>query len=482
MLKITKGVNGARTARSALAKCTRALLAAPPAPGSKVELNGWVSAARVSKNVAFLDIVDGTTGQDVKCVVRPPQLVPAGVGSCAGVRLKGVWAEGKGTQKYEVQIRPDFDGKVELLGPVEDKYPLTKREHTMQFLRSIPQYRWRQPHAAAILRFRSQVESSLMSFFDTECFVKTQPPLITTGDCEGAGELFRVESASKLERKETFFDKEAFLTVSSQLHLEVLCQALGRVWVLSPCFRAEESDTNRHLAEFWMLEVEIAFVEDVAQLTAFAERMIKSVVQRLADNVDGIATNLLSSTDTQTASAMTNRWNMLLAKDWDSVTYTQAIDILKQAHASEPSLFKFAPVWGESLKTEHEKWLAGVHFQNPVFVTDYPLAEKAFYMKINDNGSTPAPTVACFDMLVPDVGELIGGSVREENLGRLEAELTRRGMDAGPLQWYLDQRRNGTVPHGGFGMGFERLLQYLTCTENIKDVIAFPRSTNSCQC
>lgn len=472
----------AKSSNRGLVKCTKEILANPPLPGSEIELSGWVAASRVSKNVAFLDIIDGTTNEDIKCVIRPPSLLPANVGTCSSVRLNGIWSEGKGSQKFEIQIRDDNNGKIELLGPVEDKYPLTKKEHSLQFLRSIPQYRWRQQDAAAILRFRSQVESSFVEFFDKEYFTKTQPPLITTGDCEGAGELFRIESNSKLGKKEAFFGKETFMTVSTQLHLEVLCQALNRVWVLSPCFRAEESDTNRHLAEFWMLEVEIAFVEDVSQLTTFAETMIKSVVQKLVNNTNGMGDNLISAVDKSMVEIMQNRWNMLLAKQWDSITYTEAIEILRKEHSLNRGTFKFEPSWGESLKSEHEKWLAGVHFNNPVFVTDYPLEEKAFYMKINNNSGTPTSTVACFDMLVPDVGELIGGSLREHDLAKLETEIQRRGMDIEPLQWYLDQRRNGSVPHGGFGMGFERLLQYLSYTDNIKDVIPFSRSTNSCLC
>lgn len=472
----------AKSSKTQLVKCTKELLANPPILGSEIELNGWVSASRISKNVAFLDIIDGTSEEDIKCVIRPPSLLPGDVGTCSSVKLNGIWSEGKGKQKYEIQIRDDNNGRVQLLGPTEEKYPLTKKEHSIQFLRSIPQYRWRQENAAAILRFRSQVESSFIQFFDNECFTKTQPPLITAGDCEGAGELFRIESTSKLAKNEKFFGKETFMTVSTQLHLEVLCQALSRVWVLSPCFRAEESDTNRHLAEFWMLEVEIAFVDDVSQLTTFAEKMIKSVVKRLVNNDNNMGNNLIKGTDNLVVETMKNRWNMLLAKDWDSITYTQAIEILRDEYSTNPTVFKFEPKWGESLKSEHEKWLAGVHFNNPVFVTDYPVEEKAFYMKINKGGETPTPTVACFDMLVPDVGELIGGSIREHDLTTLETEITRRGMDIEPLQWYLDQRRNGTVPHGGFGMGFERLLQYLSCTDNIKDVIPFSRSTNSCLC
>ncbi|GMF03156.1 unnamed protein product [Ambrosiozyma monospora] len=262
-----------------------------------------------------------------------------------------------------------------------------------------------------------------------------------------------------------------------------MCAALSRVWTLTPCFRAEESDTNRHLSEFWMLEAEIAFIDHVDQLTKFSEMMIKHVVSKLVRDVDSFGTDLLESVlSKEQVQQIRQRWDMLLAKEWDSITYTKAIEILKDAHAKDNTIFKYEPVWGEGLRSEHEKWLAGSYFKNPVFVTDYPIDEKAFYMSINSDESTPTKTVACFDLLVPDIGELIGGSMREHDLKKLEAEIQRRGMNLESFDWYLALRENGSVPHGGFGMGFERLLQYLSCTDNIRDVIPFPRSVNNCPC
>lgn len=456
---------------SSLAKCVKELLSEPPKSETNLILKGWVKSTRSSKNVAFLDLVDGTSHQDIKCVIRPPSLLPQ-VKPGSSIELSGKWSEGRGNQKYEVQVTEN--DSISLLGDVDPLYPLIKSGHSQAFLRSIPQYRWRESQAAAIMRFRSDVENSLMDYFRDMSFVKTHPPVITGADCEGAGEVFSISAG---DNENGFFGKEAYLTVSAQLHLEVLCSALGRVWCLSPCFRAEESDTNRHLSEFWMLEAEVAFVENVNELTDFAEGMIKRVVGDLvaSENMKG---DVLLGKSKELGKSLQERWDMLLAKKWNSITYTEAVKILSKAY-KEGVEFKYEPIWGEGLKTEHEKWLAGEYFQNPVFVTDYPLEEKAFYMKIN-NSDDAAPTVACFDLLVPEIGELIGGSLREHDLSKLLVEMSRRGMDSKSLEWYLDQRRNGTVPHGGFGMGFERLLLYLSGVENIKDVIPFSRSVNNC--
>lgn len=480
LLKLQQ-VRGMST-NSELPLCTKELLTnKTPESNISVEINGWVSSSRVSKNVAFLDIKDGTTDEGIQCVIRPPTLLPTNIKNGTGINVNGVWSEGKGKQKYEVQVNDKNGGKVNILGEVDELFPMIKKDNSAQFLRTIPEYRWRDERLAAILRFRSQVETTLVNFFDSQSFTKTHPPLVTASDCEGAGELFKIESSSKLDKNEKFFNKDAFLTVSTQLHLETLCSALNRVWTLSPCFRAEESDTNRHLSEFWMLEVEISFVNDVSQLTKFAEKMIKSVVQNLVDNRDNMGSNLINTSDKSNVEKMTNRWNMLLSKEWDSITYTKAIEILQTSYDSKTANFTTRPQWGDSLKSEHEKWLAGEYFKNPVFVTDYPLEEKAFYMKINELTET-GPTVACFDLLVPEIGELIGGSMREHDLDRLRNEIARRNMDTEPLNWYLKLRENGSVPHGGYGMGFERLLQYLSRTENIREVIPFPRSANCCLC
>ncbi|QPG75936.1 hypothetical protein FOA43_003322 [Brettanomyces nanus] len=465
-----------------LTKCIKDIYRSPPCANSPISLKGWVSGTRISKNVAFVDMVDGTTYEDVKCVVRPPYLLPNAVKVGTSIKIdNGLWVEGRGKQKYEVQVTEN--SSIGVIGEVEELFPLLKKQHTEKFLRTIPQYRWRKPEEAAILRFRSNVETALVNFFDQHSFTKTHPPIMTSSDCEGAGELFTVEAASNASLDKCFFGKEAYLTVSTQLHLEVLCAALNRVWTLTPCFRAEESDTNRHLSEFWMLEAEMAFTSRVDQLTDFSELMIKSVISKLFSDFYGMGSNLLKTASKEQGASMLKRWEMLLGQEkWASITYTDAIKILRTAYENDDSVFQYEPKWGDSLKSEHEKWIAGEYFKNPVFVTDYPVEEKAFYMKINEGGNTPAPTVACYDLLVPDIGELIGGSLREEEYGKLCTEIERRKLNLEPLKWYLAQRKNGTFPHGGFGMGFERLLQYLSCKDNIKDVIAFPRTVNNCLC
>ncbi|KAG7883835.1 hypothetical protein KL938_002420 [Ogataea parapolymorpha] len=446
-----------------LPKCIKDIAQNPPQIGDKIKLNGWVKSLRISKNVAFVDLVDGSSHGDIKCVVRPPSLIPKALNTGAGVQISGVWTEGKGKQNFELQVTEQPESQIQVYGGVEELYPLQKKTHSSQFLRSIPEYRWRVPEAGSILRMSSKLESSFSEFFHEHSFYKTHPPIVTSSDCEGAGELFRIESDSKLGSQEQFFGKKAYMTVSTQLHLEVLCAALGRVWTLTPCFRAEESDTNRHLSEFWMLEAEIAFIDDVSQLTRFSEEMLRYV-----------ARTLQNSGFDEFSEETKQRWDMLANGTYTQITYSEAIDLVRQ----NSTIFKTVPTWGDSLGSEHEKWLAGEYYKGPVFVTNYPEDQKPFYMKKNNDGKT----VACYDLLIPQIGELIGGSLREHDLQKLEQEIANRQMDIGPLQWYLNLRKNGSVPHGGFGMGFERLLQYMSGAENIRDTIPFPRTTNHCAC
>lgn len=313
--------------------------------------------------------------------------------------------------------------------------------------------------------------------------------MITGSDCEGAGELFQVESASVVAKKlanpqdkqiTPFFGKNSYLTVSTQLHLEILAQSLSKVWALSPCFRAEASDTNRHLSEFWMLEAEIAFVDKVDQLTWFSERMIKHVINGILTNENGALDNLLknSKRSKEELLEIENRLKVLQDnnKNWYQITYNEAMDLLLSSGKND---WKYLPpVRGSSLSTEHEKYLTNEVLKAPVFVTDYPKDEKAFYKKINPDNET----VACYDLLFPVMGELIGGSVRESNYDVLLKEIERRQMSLPDLQWYLNLRKNGSVPHGGFGMGFERLVSFVCNIDNIKDAIPLSRSIDNCDC
>ncbi|ODQ77621.1 hypothetical protein BABINDRAFT_163344 [Babjeviella inositovora NRRL Y-12698] len=476
-------VLGRRQVSFSLPPTINQLFMNPPPANTEITTQGLVKAIRVFKKVAFIDISDGLNHHMLNVVIPDPSLLANSalelkIGQ--NIRVCGTWTEClKGSQSHELRLNA-VDEKVAILGDVPADYPLQKKFHSSAYLRKeLPTLRFKTNKLSSVLRFRSLVESELGAFFASHDFVKTHPPLITSSDCEGAGELFQVERAAA---KGKFFGKNAYLTVSTQLHLEAICMALNRVWTLSPCFRAETSNTTRHLSEFWMLEAEVSYVDSVHQVTALAEAMIKHVVRQLQqDGPGGVADLEKSRFSMEEIAVMKHRWETLLAGDWPSVTYTEAVTILAKQHELVP--FMYRPMWGESLQTEHEKWLAGEHFARPVFVTDYPKAMKPFYMKINDASLPEAQqTVGCFDLLVPDVGELIGGSMREHDYRKLQTEIMRLGMKPEEVQWYADLRTYGTVPHGGFGMGFERLLCYLANIENIRDVIPFPRAAESCVC
>ncbi|KAH3687188.1 hypothetical protein WICPIJ_001847 [Wickerhamomyces pijperi] len=438
-------------------------------------INGYVRSVRSYKKVSFLDLSDGSTHESLMCVLQPGQAVDLKTGQ--SVSLQGKWVQSRGKeQAYEFKTHPQ-ESSVKIIGDVPETYPLQKKLHTLQYLRTLPTLRWRTSYLSSILRFRSFVDFKLNEFFQSRDFTKVNPPIITSSDCEGAGELFQVESRNAELGKEPFFGKNAYLTVSTQLHLELLAASLGNVWTLSPVFRAESSDTNRHLSEFWMLEAEISFVDEVEQITKFTEDMIKSVLKDLVNDTNGVASNLLSSqrrTDDfeQMNAKLKQRWDNLYNKSWDSITYDKAIQTLQESGVE----FKIPVDYNDGLATEHEKWLAS-HFGGPLFVTDYPKDIKPFYMKLNKDGKT----VGCFDLIVPDVGEIIGGSLREHDLLRLEQEISKRDMKVDELKWYTSLRENGSVPHGGFGLGFERLICYLTGVENVRDVVPLPRAHDECQ-
>lgn len=465
----------------------REMLATPPTTNSEVSAHGHIKSIRSFKNVGFLDISDGLIFLTLNVVFSDPDSVLRSkfkVGQSVSVR--GKWIESKGKQMYELQYDPaNPEHALTVVGDVPDSYPIQKKSQTLQFLRGLPTLRHRTATLASVLRFRSHVEAQLVSFFADNGFVKVSPPLITTSDCEGAGEQFRIEPLNK--NSDAFFGKDAYLTVSTQLHLEVLALSLNRAWTLTPCFRAEESNTSRHLSEFWMLEAEVCYVDKVQQLTGFVEKMIRLVVSLMKSDVQanpGTLQDLLSSRYSgEDSEKVKSRWESILAdKPWPSITYAEALDIINTV--KNKGRLKGRLAWGDSILTEHEKWLAGVHFELPVFVTDYPAEQKPFYMPLSDETvlDVNKPTVACFDLIVPEIGELIGGSLREHDHEKLVEEMKARNMAIEDMQWYLSTRENGTVPHGGFGMGFERLIAYLGAVENIKDVTAFPRAPQTCAC
>ena len=408
--------------------------------------------------------------------------------------------------------------------PLFKTFPIQKKYQTFEFLRTLPHLRSRIPYNAALLRLRSASISTLTQFFASRFFTQTHPPIITSSDCEGAGEVFTLSPASQSVSTEddgadgSFFRSPKYLTVSSQLHLEALAQSVGHVWTLSPTFRAERSDTSRHLSEFYMLEAEMSFVQDLTAVMDLTEDMLRDLCTTLYHSQ--LAEEILSrskqfGSGLEPADTVRKRWEGMMQTAWPRLTYTQAIDIL----AAKPDMFEHKPSWGVGLQAEHEKYIAQ-HVGNgrPVFVTNYPRDIKAFYMRRSVVGDqqprgrpgytsepTPGPTVECFDLLVPDLCEIAGGSMREHRLADLTDAMRSHGLVApqpvtspnssgagqgteadaavgGPLGWYVDLRRWGCPPHGGFGLGFDRLLCYLSGVQSIRDVVAFPRWFGRCDC
>ncbi|GEQ71275.1 hypothetical protein JCM33374_g4956 [Metschnikowia sp. JCM 33374] len=504
---------------SSLSPTIRQLLASPPQFNTHGIARGHIKAIRSFRQVGFMDLSDGSVHATLSVTFNDPESVLAGSKYKVGqsVEVHGKWVESPGSQPFELCFdASDATHSIAVLGDVPDGYPIQKKRSTLQFLRTVPTLRHRTSLLASVLRFRSRVEGLLGDFFRAHDVVKATPPIITAADCEGAGEQFQVRpmaevsraspSGAKNSQVDHFFGKEAYLTVSTQLHLEILALSLNRAWTLTPCFRAEDSNTNRHLSEFWMLEAELCYVTHVHQLTDFVEAMVRHVVASLNNETDvwgaGSKTDLVSARYSKPEVAKIRAsWDQILSENpWPSITYTHAIEVLNKIKYKGRSKGRLE--WGASISTEDEKWLAGVHFQSPVFITDYPKAQKPFYMLQNKAGpgTTEIPhsdsdsntktdtkpsdraTVACFDLIVPELGELVGGSLREHDYATLVAEMEERGMSAEAMQWYLSTRENGSVPHGGFGMGFERLLAYLTAVENIRDISAFPRAPGVCAC
>lgn len=455
------------------------------------------------KKYTFVTLGDGSSLAPLQAVVPAALLseADAELTNGAAVRLEGTWTPSPGAgQSHELHV-----SRLEVLGPSDAKtFPIQKKYQTPEFLRTLPHLRPRVPFNTTLLRFRSDIVASLNRFFASRDFVQTHPPLITSSDCEGAGEVFTVVGGAEARRDARddkdagaappgFFRDPKYLTVSTQLHLEALAQAVGSVWTLSPTFRAEESDTPRHLSEFYMLEAEMSFADGLGSVMVLVEDMLRSVA---AENRGSRAYNeLLRRTATgHTASelaspaAVEQRWaGLLAAEPWPRITYAAALRLLEEA----PVAFEHAPAWDQGLMTEHERYLArtvGGSESTPVFVTHYPRAAKAFYMlPTTDSTDTRAggETVDCFDLLVPEFCEIAGGSMREHRLAELVASMASRGMSPGAgggLDWYVDLRRWGCPPHGGFGLGLDRLLCYLTGVPTVRDMVAFPRWYGRCDC
>jgi len=443
-------------------------------PIDDVLIKGWIRTRRDSRSFSFLEINDGSCLKNVQVIANDAlpnyeDIKKLTTGSAVSIRGRLAESQGGG-QKWEIKSE-----KVEIISLAPDSYPLQKKRHSDEFLRTIAHLRPRTNKYGAAFRIRSEMAFAVHKFFRDRGFRYVHTPILTGSDCEGAGELFKVTALDleKLPQKDgntdygqDFFGREANLTVSGQLSAEMFCLALGDVYTFGPTFRAENSNTRRHAAEFWMIEPEMAFCdlqgnmdlgeELIKYLTSYALRECAEDLELFAKWVDK---NLLPTLENTAAS------------DYVRLPYREAVEILQKTGHK----FEYEVGFGKDLQTEHERFLTETHFKKPVIVYDYPKTIKPFYMRLNDDNET----VAAMDVLVPNIGEIIGGSQREERLEVLEARMTEAGMDKKPYWWYLESRRFGTVPHSGFGLGFERLLMLVTGINNIRDVIPFPRTPNN---
>ncbi|MDI6795993.1 MAG: asparagine--tRNA ligase [Desulfatibacillaceae bacterium] len=439
-------------------------LLAKTSPAQGVFVQGWVRTARDHKDFAFLEINDGSCLKNLQVLVDGKSqaygnLADFSTGSAVGVFGDLVESPGKG-QKWELKAK-----EIELTGPCPTDYPLQKKRHSDEFLRTIAHLRPRTNKYGALLRIRSQLAQAVHSFFADEGFFLVSTPIITASDCEGAGDLFSV-SAPSHENKGEFFGKKAFLTVSGQLALETHALALGKVYTFGPTFRAENSHTARHAAEFWMIEPEMAFA-DLADDMDLAEKFVKYLVGHLLNFCQQDMELFFAFVDKSLQEAL----NAIADKTFERISYTKAIEVLQKSGKS----FEHPVAWGLDLQTEHERFIAEDFVKGPVFVCDYPKEIKPFYMRANADGKT----VAAMDLLAPRVGEIIGGSQREERHDILKAAMEGHGLSLEEYGWYLDTRLYGSAPHSGFGMGFERFLMLVTGISNIRDVISFPRTPGS---
>ncbi len=437
---------------------------------TEVTVCGWVRTARNSKNVAFAELNDGTTLRHLQIVIDKEKLSDFDEALKLGTALR-VTGEVVESPQNGVEINA---AKIDILGECPAEYPLQKKRHTLEYLRTMPHLRGRTNTFNAVFRVRSVAAAAIHSYFQSRNYVYVNTPLITGSDCEGAGEMFQVTTIGyNTEYKNEadyyandFFGKRAGLSVSGQLEGEVAAMAWGKIYTFGPSFRAENSNTPRHVAEFWHCEPEIAFAE-LPDVIEIAEDMIKTVIREILDKCP----NEMQFFDKHFENGLIARLEELISHDFGVCTYTEAIELLKKSDVK----FNYPVEWGCDLQTEHERYISETVFKKAVFVTDYPKEIKSFYMKQNDDGKT----VAAVDLLVPGVGEIIGGSEREASYDKLVAEMKRRGMNLDLYSDYLDLRRFGSVPHGGFGLGFERLIMYVTGISNIRDVILYPRTVGS---
>ncbi len=455
--------------------------------GQSVTVKGWVRTRRDSKaGLSFIALHDGTCHDAIQIVAKNdlPNYVDeiAHLTTGCAIEADGVLAESKGKgQSVEIQAE-----SVRVVGWVEDPdtYPVPMKRHTMEYLREQAHLRVRTNTFGSVARVRHTLAMGVHRFFDERDFYYVHTPIITGSDCEGAGEMFRVSTLDALnypkaddgtpDYSQDFFGRETNLTVSGQLNVETYCQALSRVYTFGPTFRAENSNTSRHLAEFWMIEPEIAFA-DLTDNAKLAEHMLKFVFDDLLTRRG----DDMAFFDQRIENGLIDKLKGIIESDFRTLPYTEAIDILKNAKKK----FEFPVEWGLDMQSEHERYLTEEHFKQPLVIVNYPKKIKAFYMRLNDAGTDGAPedTVAAMDVLAPGIGEIIGGAQREERLDVLDRRIDEMGLDQSDYWWYRDLRKYGTTPHAGFGLGFERLIQFCTGIGNIRDVIPFPRAPKQCE-
>ena len=449
--------------------------------GGELTVAGWARSIRDSKAVGFVALNDGSCFNSLQVVLSRDtlpnydQIASQNVGAALVVTGELVLTPGA-QQPFELKA-----SSVEVEGPSAPDYPLQKKRHTVEYLRTIQHLRPRTNLFSAVFRVRSQAAYAIHTFFQQRGFVYVNTPIITASDCEGAGEMFRVttldpanpplDDKGDVDFSQDFFGKHASLTVSGQLQGENFAMAFGSIYTFGPTFRAENSNTQRHAAEFWMVEPEIAFA-DLADDMDLAEDMLKFVIRDVMQNCPDELAFFNSFVD----KGLLERLEHVVGSDFGRISYTDAVAVLEQAVAAGHE-FEYPVYWGCDLATEHERFLTEQHFKRPVFVTDYPVEIKAFYMRMNDDGKT----VAAADCLVPGIGEIIGGSQREERLEVLEGRIRELGMDPEQYRYYLDLRRYGSCRHAGFGLGFERLVMYLTGVSNIRDVLPHPRTVGNAE-
>ncbi|MEN8221807.1 MAG: asparagine--tRNA ligase [Acidobacteriota bacterium] len=445
--------------------------------GKTAEISGWVRSLRVSKNFGFIVLYDGTHFKTIQIVFEDNlknfgELSKVTIGS--SLKVTGTIVESPGAnQDFELKA-----SSVEVLNIADQDFPIQKKRHTLEFLRTIAHLRPRTNTFAAVFRIRSLLAFAIHKFFVEKGFVYIHTPIITGSDAEGAGEMFKVttldllntplDDEKKIDYSKDFFGKEANLTVSGQLAVENFCWAYRNVYTFGPTFRAENSNTQRHASEFWMIEPEMAFA-DINENMNIAQEMIKSIFSYILEN----APEEMAFFEKFIEPGVIDKVTRIVESEFMRITYTEAIEILEKSGEK----FDFPVKWGIDLQTEHERYLTEKHFSAPVFVIDYPKEIKAFYMKMNKDNKT----VAAMDLLVPGVGEIIGGSQREEDHAALKKRIDDMGLNEEDYWWYLDLRRFGSVVHSGFGLGFERLIMYLTGMKNIRDVIPFPRTPNNAE-